>query len=164
MVVHPSGGDFDKVEVNGNEISAGVGAKLKQIAYAGKAAGVGGLEWMEGIPGEVGGGLRMNAGAMGYQTFDNVVSVRCLDATGEPHTKTPNELEVNYRHVPSLEHNYAVSAVFRGTPADPKEIVRRLEESAGKAPDIATGRQERRLHFQESDELSRGKVGRRTGA
>ncbi len=132
VVVHPSGGDFDKVEVNGNEITAGVGAKLKEIAYAGKAAGVGGLEWMEGIPGEVGGGLRMNAGAMGYQTFDNVVSVRYLDATGEPHTKTPNELEVNYRHVPSLEHNYAVSAVFRGTPADPKEIVRRLEESQEK--------------------------------
>jgi UDP-N-acetylenolpyruvoylglucosamine reductase len=41
-------------------------------------------------------------------------------------------LEVNYRHVPSLDHNYAVSAVFRGAPADPKEIVRRLEESQQK--------------------------------
>ena len=46
----PCGGDFDKVEVNGNEITAGVGAKLREVAYAGKAAGLGGLEWMEGIP------------------------------------------------------------------------------------------------------------------
>ncbi|MEY2521013.1 MAG: UDP-N-acetylmuramate--alanine ligase, partial [Verrucomicrobiota bacterium] len=76
VVVHPNGGEFDKVETSGNEITAGVGAKLKQVAYAGKAAGLGGLEWMEGIPGAVGGGLRMNAGAMGAQTFENVVSVR----------------------------------------------------------------------------------------
>jgi UDP-N-acetylmuramate--alanine ligase len=132
VVVHPSGGDFDKVEVSGHDITAGAGAKLKEVAYAGKAAGIGGLEWMEGIPGEVGGGLRMNAGAMGAQTFDNVVSVRYLDASGDPHTKTPNELEVHYRHVPSLEHNCAVSAVFRGTLTNPKEIVRRLEESQEK--------------------------------
>ena len=51
---------------------------------------------------------------------------------GKPHTKTPNELEVNYRHVPSLEHNYAVSAVFRGTSTDPREIIRRLDESQEK--------------------------------
>ena len=70
---------------HGNEITAGVGAKLKQVAYAGKAAGLGGLEWMEGIPGAVGGGLRMNAGAMGSQTFENVVRVRYLDGEGKPH-------------------------------------------------------------------------------
>ena len=69
VVVHPSGGEFDRVEVSGLEVIAGVGAKLKEIAYAGKAAGIGGFEWMEGIPGSVGGGLRMNAGAMGGADF-----------------------------------------------------------------------------------------------
>jgi UDP-N-acetylmuramate--alanine ligase len=132
VVVHPSGGDFDKVDVSGNEISAGVGAKLKQVAYAGKAAGLGGLEWMEGIPGAVGGALRMNAGAMGAQTFENVVSVRYLDEEGNAHDKTPAELEINYRHVPSLERNFAVSAVFKGTPAAAEEIERRLDESQEK--------------------------------
>ncbi len=132
VVVHPSGGDFDKVEVGGNEITAGAGVKLKEVAYAGKAAGLGGFEWMEGIPGEVGGGLRMNAGAMGSQTFDNVVRIRFLDAMGDPQTKTPNELEINYRHVPSLDRNYAISAVFRGIPTNAREIVRRLEESQEK--------------------------------
>ncbi|PYJ11102.1 MAG: UDP-N-acetylenolpyruvoylglucosamine reductase [Verrucomicrobia bacterium] len=132
VVVHPCGGDFDKVEVVGSEITAGAGAKLKQVAYAGKAAGLGGLEWMEGIPGAVGGGLRMNAGAMGSQTFENVVRVRYLDGEGNVHTKTPAELEIGYRHVPSLDHNYAVSAVFRGFTTPLEEITRRLEESQEK--------------------------------
>ncbi len=132
VVVHPCGGEFDKVEVNGTEITAGVGAKLKEIAYAGRTAGLGGLEWMEGIPGAVGGGLRMNAGAMGAQTFENVVSVRYLDMDGNPHTRTRQEMDVQYRHVPSLSTNYAVSAVFRGAPAPREEIERRLQESQEK--------------------------------
>jgi UDP-N-acetylmuramate--alanine ligase len=132
VVVHPSGGDFDKVEASGLEVTAGVGAKLKQIAYAGKTAGIGGFEWMEGIPGSVGGGLRMNAGAMGVQTFDQVVRVRYLDREGGAHEKTPAELEVHYRHVPSLDGNFAVSAVFRGGKSSTEEIVRRLDESQEK--------------------------------
>jgi len=132
VVIHPCGGDFDKVEINGAEITAGVGAKLKEVAYAGKAAGIGGLEWMEGIPGAVGGSLRMNAGAMGAQTFENVVRVRYLDASGEAHTKKRDELEVYYRNFPLLEKNFAVSAVFCGKPAPVEEIVRKLEASQHK--------------------------------
>jgi UDP-N-acetylmuramate--L-alanine ligase/UDP-N-acetylenolpyruvoylglucosamine reductase len=132
VVVHPSGGEFDRVEVSGLEVTAGVGAKLKEIAYAGKAAGVGGFEWMEGIPGAVGGSLRMNAGAMGAQTFDQVVRMRYLDREGVAHEKTPAELEVHYRHVPSLEENFAVSAVFRGEQSSAEEIVRRLDASQEK--------------------------------
>jgi len=132
VVVHPSGGDFNKVEVNGAEITAGVGAKLREVAYAGKAAGIGGLEWMEGIPGAVGGGLRMNAGAMGAQTFENVVRVRYLDSNGNAHTKTRDEMEVYYRDFPLLEKNFAVSAAFRGQPARLEEIVRKLEASQEK--------------------------------
>ncbi len=132
VVVHPAGGEFERITVLGNEITAGVGAKLKQVAYAGKAAGLGGLEWMEGIPGEVGGALRMNAGAMGVQTFDNVVSMRFLNAEGQAEIKPAAELEVHYRHVPALEKNYAVSAVFRGLPASKDEILRRLDESQNK--------------------------------
>jgi len=132
VVVHPCGGDFDKIEVNGCEITAGVGAKLREVAYAAKTAGIGGLEWMEGIPGAVGGGLRMNAGAMGAQTFENVVRVRYLDANGEAHTKTRDELEVHYRNFPLLEKNFAVCAVFRGSPAPLEEIVRKLEASQEK--------------------------------
>lgn len=132
VVVHPSGGDFEKIETSGVEVTAGVGAKLRQIAYAGKAAGIGGFEWMEGIPGEVGGALRMNAGAMGVQTFDQVVRVRYLDREGVAREKTPAEMDIRYRHVPSLDDNFAISAVFRGEKTSAEEIVRRLEESQEK--------------------------------
>jgi UDP-N-acetylmuramate--alanine ligase len=132
VVVHPCGGDFDKIEIHGEKISAGVGVKLKEVAYAGKKAGLTGLEWMEGIPGEVGGGLRMNAGAMGAQTFENVVSVRYLDAEGNSHTKARDALEVHYRNFPLLKNNFAVSATFRGKPAPEREIIRKLEESQEK--------------------------------
>src|SRR5207244_741147 len=94
VVVHPRGGDFEKIEINGCEISAGAGVKLRQVAYAARAANLGGLEWMEGIPGAVGGGLRMNAGAMGTQTFEKVTRIRDLDAAGKSHVQNSDELAV----------------------------------------------------------------------
>jgi UDP-N-acetylenolpyruvoylglucosamine reductase len=87
---------------------------------------------MEGIPGSVGGSLRMNAGAMGSQLFDNIVRVRYLDREGEMHISTPAELNVDYRHVADFEKNYAVSAVFRVQPAVAEEIVRKLAASQEK--------------------------------
>lgn len=132
VVVHPSGGEFDRVTVEGSVITAGAGAKLKEVTYAAKASGLGGLEWMEGIPGSVGGGLRMNAGAMGSQVFDHIVRVRYLDSEGEAHIKTPAEMDVRYRHVVDLEKNYAVSAVFRASPALADDITRKLEQSQEK--------------------------------
>ena len=132
VVVHPYGGDFDKIEINGSEITAGAGVKLREIAYAARAANLGGLEWMEGIPGAVGGGLRMNAGAMGAQTFENVARVRYLDTEGNPHVKNRDELEVSYRRFPLLENNFAISATFHAQPAERAKIDERLRESQEK--------------------------------
>ena len=132
VVVHPRGGDFDKIQVNSSEITAGAGVKLKEIAYAARASNLGGLEWMEGIPGAVGGALRMNAGAMGAQTFESVTRIRYLDAEGNPHVKDRDELEVFYRRLPLLENNFAISATFRTQPAERAEIDSRLRESQEK--------------------------------
>jgi UDP-N-acetylmuramate--L-alanine ligase/UDP-N-acetylenolpyruvoylglucosamine reductase len=132
VVVHPRGGDFDKIEVNGSEITAGAGVKLREVAYAARAANLGGLEWMEGIPGVVGGALRMNAGAMGAQTFESVTRIRYLDADGNPHVKNRDELEVFYRRFPLLENNFAISATFRAQRAERAEIDSRLRESQEK--------------------------------
>src|SRR5216117_2603572 len=132
VVVRPCGGDFEKIELEGCEITAGAGVKLRQVAYAARTANLGGLEWMEGIPGTVGGGLRMNAGAMGAQTFENVTRIRYLDAEGSPHVKNRDELEVFYRRFPLLEKNFAISATFRSQPAERAEIDSRLRESKKK--------------------------------
>jgi UDP-N-acetylmuramate--alanine ligase len=132
VVVHPRGDVFEKIEIDGCEITAGAGVKLRQIAYAARAANLGGLEWMEGIPGAVGGALRMNAGAMGAQTFENVTGIRYLDADGNSHLKNRDELEVFYRRFPLLEKNFAISATFRGQRAGRAEIDSRLRESQEK--------------------------------
>ncbi len=132
VVIHPSGGEFERINVTDDKIAAGAGVKLKELAYAGKAAGLGGFEWMEGIPGEVGGSLRMNAGAMGGQTFDNVVSVRFLDSEGNPHDRSRAEIEAFYRQVPLFQKNYVVSAIFQGKPAERAEIEKLLDQSQEK--------------------------------
>ena len=132
VVVHPRGGDFDKIQVNSSEITAGAGVKLREIAYAARASNLGGLEWMEGIPGAVGGALRMNAGAMGAQTFESVTRIRYLDAEGNPHVNDRDELEVFYRRFPLLENNFAISATFRTQPAERAAIDSRLRESQEK--------------------------------
>jgi UDP-N-acetylmuramate--alanine ligase len=135
-VIHPAKGEFAEVRVVGDDcLEAGVGARFQKLAMTARAAGIGGFEWMEGIPGSVGGGLRMNAGAMGVQTFDQVVSVRLLDAQGELRSRTREEMTAHYRNVPELATHYAVSAVFRGTPTPVAEIDARLAASKRKRRD-----------------------------
>jgi UDP-N-acetylmuramate--L-alanine ligase/UDP-N-acetylenolpyruvoylglucosamine reductase len=132
VVVHLSRGEFKKIEVRDGQIIAGVGVRQKELAYAARDAQIGSFEWFEGIPGNVGGALRMNAGAMGGETFRQVVSVRFVDRLGSFHTRTPAEMEVHYRDVPTLRENFAVSATFAGPPGSPDEIERLLDESMQK--------------------------------
>jgi UDP-N-acetylmuramate--L-alanine ligase/UDP-N-acetylenolpyruvoylglucosamine reductase len=131
-VVHLGRGEFRRIEVNGTRITAGAGVKQKELAYAARDALIAGFEWFEGIPGQVGGALRMNAGAMGGETFSQVVSVRFVDEQGNFHEKTPAEFEVHYRDVPSLARNYAVAATFEGAPGKAEEIHALLEASMQK--------------------------------
>jgi UDP-N-acetylmuramate--L-alanine ligase/UDP-N-acetylenolpyruvoylglucosamine reductase len=132
VVVHLAQGEFKRLEVREGRITAGVGVKQKELALAARDAQIGGFEWFEGIPGNVGGALRMNAGAMGGETFRQVASVRFIDAQGDFHTRTPAEMEVHYRDVPTLARNSAVSATFEGRPGNPEEIERLLDESVRK--------------------------------
>lgn len=132
VVVHPVRGEFAEIHVEGDTIRAGAGVKYKALAAAAQSAGLGGFEWMEGIPGNVGGSLRMNAGAMGRETFDQVLSVRMIDAEGRIFEKPVGEIRHYYRHVPELAHNVAVSALFKGTPAPDEEIASRLAASKEK--------------------------------
>lgn len=130
VVVHLERGEFRRLEVDGMRITAGAGVKLKELAQAAKNAGIGGLEWAEGIPGNVGGALRMNAGAMGGETFGNVVSLRTVDSEGLAHDRLPSDLEIRYRGVPSLGRQYATVAVFEGKPKPSAEIAKLMDEYA----------------------------------
>lgn len=132
VVAHLARGEFLRQEVNGVEITAGVGVKFKQLASLARASSLGGFEWMEGIPGNLGGGLRMNAGAMGSQTFDQVVRLRFCDQDGNIFTRTPAEMDIHYRSVPMLRQNYALSAVLKGRPGNREEIDALMETSIAK--------------------------------
>lgn len=132
VVAHLSRGEFQKSDVSGTEITAGVGVKFKQLSALARNAEIAGFEWMEGIPGNLGGGLRMNAGAMGIQTFDQVVRVRYCDQDGNIFSKTPAEMDVHYRNVPMLRQNYALSAVIQGQPGTTEQIDAIIAESIAK--------------------------------
>ena len=128
-VIHPSKGDFENVTHEGDCLIAGAGARLKKVASAAKNAGLGGFEWMEGIPGNIGGAIRMNAGAMGTETFDQVVSVRFLDSDGSVKEKTREEIVHHYRSVPEFEERCVLSVKLRGKPASAEAIEAGLEAS-----------------------------------
>ncbi|MGB1260096.1 MAG: UDP-N-acetylmuramate--L-alanine ligase [Akkermansiaceae bacterium] len=131
-VIHPKGGEFSEVRVDGNIITAGAGARFKKVASVAAAHNLTGLEWMEGIPGNVGGGLRMNAGAMGTETFDQTLSVTFLDEDGEIRVRERDEITAQYRNVPELRRNFALAATFEGQTANPDDIEERMEESKQK--------------------------------
>lgn len=132
-VIHPTGGAFSEVTVGTRgEITAGAGVRLKKLASVAGGSGIGGFEWMEGIPGNVGGALRMNAGAMGVETFDQVVRVTFLDEDGVIRTREREEIASQYRNVPELRRNFALQAVFKGKPDKPENIKQRWDESREK--------------------------------
>ncbi len=131
-VIHPNGGVFSEVKVVDGLLVAGAGVRLKKLASSAGDAGIGGFEWMEGIPGNVGGALRMNAGAMGIETFDQVVSVTFLDEDGEIRTRSREEIVAHYRNVPDLRRNFALQAVFKGMPDSAGHIKERWDASRAK--------------------------------
>jgi UDP-N-acetylmuramate--L-alanine ligase/UDP-N-acetylenolpyruvoylglucosamine reductase len=129
VIAHLARGCFAEASVDGNGVVGGVGVRLKQLVAVARNAGLSGFEWMDGIPGNLGGALRMNAGAMGVQTFDQVVRIRFADRDGNIVSRTPDEIEVRYRDVPILHDHYALSATLSGAPADTGKIDDLLVES-----------------------------------
>ncbi len=132
-VIHPTGGVFSEVTVDGKgHVTAGAGVRLKKLASVAGGSGIGGFEWMEGIPGNVGGALRMNAGAMGVETFDQVVRITFLDEDGVIRTREREEIVAQYRNVAELRRNFALQAVFKGKNDTPANIKERWDASREK--------------------------------
>jgi UDP-N-acetylmuramate--L-alanine ligase/UDP-N-acetylenolpyruvoylglucosamine reductase len=132
-VIHPAGGAFSEVTVDGKgHVTAGAGVRLKKLASIAGGSGIGGFEWMEGIPGNVGGALRMNAGAMGVEMFDQVVRVTFLDEDGVIRTRERAEIVSQYRNVAELRRNFALQAVFKGKADTTANIKERWDASREK--------------------------------
>jgi len=123
---------FSRIEIVGHCLRAGAGAKLKNLAVEAKRSGLAGMEFLEGIPGSVGGALRMNAGAMGGEVFNVVDSVRFMDFSGDIHERPGTEMAATYRSCSMLKIRIALSAMFRGQAATRAEIEERMKRFSEK--------------------------------
>jgi UDP-N-acetylenolpyruvoylglucosamine reductase len=122
-LAHPN---FSRIEITGDRLRCGAGARLKNVSVEAKRSGLSGMEFLEGIPGSVGGALRMNAGAMNNATFDAVEFVRVMDFDGHAHELTPAEMLIEYRSCPTLKTRIALAAVFKGHPDSIESIAQRM--------------------------------------
>jgi UDP-N-acetylmuramate dehydrogenase len=122
-------GAFAKTEVlDGHRLRAGAGALDKMVAKAAAKAGIAGLEYLVGVPGTIGGALRMNAGCYDQETSDVVVEVIALDRSGRRIITTPEELAYSYRHCEAPEDWIFVEAVFQGRAGDPETITAAMND------------------------------------
>ncbi len=123
VVVRLSGKGFGQIEnIGNNRLKAGTALPDKRIAAAALEAGLGGFEFYHGIPGAIGGALRMNAGANGTETTDRLVEVRALDRQGKHHVLSHEQMGYTYRHSVAAKELIFTSAIFEGVPKDKTEI------------------------------------------
>ena len=129
-VVVRFGRGFAAVTVEGERVHAGAGALDGTVATVARAAGLAGLEFLSGVPGTVGGALRMNAGCYGREGADALVELEAVDPQGRRHRVPAAGAGFGYRHCGLPEDWIFVAATFRGTPDDPAAIAARMAELA----------------------------------
>lgn len=127
-VVIQLGKGFSDLAIDGETIHAGAALPDVKLASAAATAGLGGLAFLRGIPGSVGGALRMNGGAYGAETKDVLVSARGVDRTGAIRRFSAEDMGFTYRHCAVDEDVIFTSAVFAGKPGDPAAIRAQMEE------------------------------------
>jgi UDP-N-acetylmuramate dehydrogenase len=109
-------------------VSVGAGTLDRRVAVSAAKAGLGGLEFLSGIPGTIGGSLRMNAGAYGVEIADVLVSATAMDRGGRRHAIDRASMALSYRHC-GLDPGWLfVEAQLRGIPGERTEIAKRLME------------------------------------
>ena len=138
------GGELAKVEVDGEMVVAGAGALDQRVAQTAQRAALSGLEFMIGIPGTVGGAVRMNAGAFGGETAERLIWAECMDRAGDTHRVSAEDLGFSYRHSALPDGFIVLRAAFRCEPGDAAAIADRMaeikrEREAAQPLRVATG-------------------------
>ena len=122
-VVVRLGRGFSGLEVlDGDRVRVGAAVPDKMLAGFALRNGLAGFSFYHGIPGAVGGALRMNAGANGFETRERLVSVEAVDRSGTVHTLSLDDMGLSYRHSSAPADLIFTSAVYQGTPASEEEI------------------------------------------
>lgn len=129
IVVRLSAKGFGEAEVVApNRIRAGAATPDKRVAALALEAGIGGFHFYHGIPGGIGGALRMNAGANGVETRERVVEVRAVDRKGDIHVLSNADMGYAYRHSTAPADYVFTSALLEGYPDDRDAIRARMDE------------------------------------
>jgi len=134
LVLHLAPEAWGKVEPLGEgRLRVGGGARLKELCGVAAREGLAGFEFLEGIPGTVGGSLRMNAGAMGGWIFDVVESIEWLTPQGRVRAARRDCFDALYRDCPQLHGGVVLSAVLRAAGRDEPAAIRgRMDEMAAR--------------------------------
>jgi len=119
-------GGFGKIATVGARIRAGAAALDATVARAAADAGIAGLEFLRGVPGTVGGALKMNAGCYGKEIKDVFVEATAVDGAGNARTLAAADMGFRYRHTAVPEDFIFVEAVFEGTKDEPAKIRERM--------------------------------------
>jgi UDP-N-acetylmuramate dehydrogenase len=127
-VVVRLGRGFNQVVVEGEHIRAGTAVPDVKVARAAADAGLAGLSFMRGIPGGIGGALRMNGGAYGGETKDVLVSARAVDRGGRLHELTNADMHYTSRHCGTQDDFIFTSAVFAGKLGDRAAIAAEMDK------------------------------------
>ena len=127
-VVIRLGGPFAEIAVTGDTITAGAAALDLNVALTAQQAGLAGLEFLSGIPGTIGGAVRMNAGAYGREVVDVILSATGIDRRGVVHTYDRAGLGLTYRHCAVPDDVIFTGAVLRAERGDTAAIAARMEE------------------------------------
>ena len=128
VVIRLSPRGFGETKAEGDTVRAGTAALDKRVAEAAAAANIGGLEFYFGIPGSIGGALRMNAGANGGETKDVLVEARGVTRAGEKVTFSNADMKFVYRNSGVDTSVIFTSALYRGRVTDPETIRARMAE------------------------------------
>jgi UDP-N-acetylmuramate dehydrogenase len=130
-VVIRLGRGFGEIKVEeGGRLRAGTAVPDVKVARAAAEAGISGLAFYRGIPGSIGGALRMNAGAHGRETKDCLVGARAVDPEGNVHVLTLADMGFTYRHSAIPETWIFTEATYQGAPGDPAEILKEMDAVA----------------------------------
>ena len=131
VVIRLGGRGFGKIEAeDGTRIRAGAAVPDMRLAQGAAKAGISGLAFYRGIPGTVGGALRMNAGAHGTETADVLIEARAVDRSGRIRTLSLADLAYTYRHCGAADDLIFTEALYQGTPGAPEDIALAMQEVA----------------------------------
>jgi UDP-N-acetylmuramate dehydrogenase len=127
-VVVRLGRGFNEVTVEGMRIRAGAAVPDVKVARAAQEAGIAGLSFLRGIPGSIGGALRMNGGAYGGETKDVLVEARGVDRRGAVHVCDNAGMDFSYRHCGVADDVIFTQALLHGTPGDAAAIAAEMNK------------------------------------